>query len=240
MSMRRKLVVALGVGALLTACSSSNKTECGAGTVLVDGSCVIDNEVGCGAGTTLIDGGCVALFTDVDGAAKNVGDACGSGTCAGGTVQVEADGTLGCSTAGQGVAEACDGVDNNCDGTADEGFPDADDDSVADCADNCVDDANTNQMDTDGDGVGNACEVCEGQNDDGTDSDEQGIVFARESFQGPDDCITPDVCITRDDNGPVYNRLDPNGTLGNIEWGCGPCDAVEGTFNQGLRSLKGQ
>jgi hypothetical protein len=34
-----------------------------------------------------------------------------------------------------GATEQCDGIDNNCDGTPDDGFPDADGDTVADCVD---------------------------------------------------------------------------------------------------------
>ena len=66
--------------------------------------------------------------------------------------------------------EVCDGIDNNCDGTTDEGYPDADGDLIADCVDpdddndgfedeqdNCPKIAN-NQMDTDSDGLGNECD----------------------------------------------------------------------------------
>ena len=46
--------------------------------------------------------------------------------------------------------EVCDGLDNNCDGEADEGFPDADADELADCVDD--------DDDNDGDPDGNDCE----------------------------------------------------------------------------------
>ncbi len=39
------------------------------------------------------------------------------------------------SVAGTPTAEACDGLDNNCDGTADDGFVDTDADGLADCID---------------------------------------------------------------------------------------------------------
>ena len=48
------------------------------------------------------------------------------------------------------AAETCDGVDNDCDGATDSGFPDLDNDGLADCVDD----------DTDGDGVGNADDNC--------------------------------------------------------------------------------
>jgi hypothetical protein len=52
--------------------------------------------------------------------------------------------------AGGGLAEMCDGKDNNCDGQTDEGFPDTDKDSVADCVD----------KDTDGDGIDDFKDNC--------------------------------------------------------------------------------
>lgn len=48
------------------------------------------------------------------------------------------------------VAESCDGIDNNCDGVVDEGFPDGDADDVPDCTDPCPLD---NPDDANGDGV---------------------------------------------------------------------------------------
>ena len=70
-----------------------------------------------------------------------------------------------------GQVEACNGLDDNCDGQVDEGFDDADGDGIADCADddddgdlvpdgddNCTGLANPDQLDLDEDGLGNACD----------------------------------------------------------------------------------
>jgi hypothetical protein len=67
--------------------------------------------------------------------------------------------------------EVCDGVDNDCDGTVDNGFPDLDEDDVADCIDPdddgdlvpdgddiCPFVADPLQLDFDQDGFGDACD----------------------------------------------------------------------------------
>lgn len=63
-----------------------------------------------------------------------------------------------------GVAEVCNGIDDDCDGTADEDgsglAADTDADGVTDLCDNCVEAFNPAQQDTDGDGRGNGCDNC--------------------------------------------------------------------------------
>ncbi|NRB64193.1 MAG: thrombospondin type 3 repeat-containing protein, partial [Saprospiraceae bacterium] len=74
--------------------------------------------------------------------------------------------------------EVCDGIDNNNNGETDEGYPDMDQDGIADCVDDCDD------RDPDNDGVPNCDDICP-EGDDQQDQDEDGV---------PDACDTcPDV-----------------------------------------------
>ena len=70
-----------------------------------------------------------------------------------------------------GAQEICDGVDQNCNGVADDGAPDLDDDGVPDCLDDdddgdgvpdatdvCPDVPDPDQVDSDGDGLGDLCD----------------------------------------------------------------------------------
>jgi hypothetical protein len=79
--------------------------------------------------------------------------------------------------------ELCDGSDNDCDSSVDEGFPDQDGDGLADCVDpdidndgvlnpkdNCPKTINPEQLDTDLDGQG---DLCDGDDDNDGSPDAQ-------------------------------------------------------------------
>ncbi|TNF23646.1 MAG: hypothetical protein EP329_26955 [Deltaproteobacteria bacterium] len=105
----------------------------------VDNDCdgVTDEDFANG-GTVTYDGGPYA-----PDAGKVLGAACGTGACANGTVVCDDTDSahLTCSTLGQASAEKCgDSVDNDCEGTVDEGF------DVVDCT--------TYYYDADGDDYG--------------------------------------------------------------------------------------
>ena len=116
--------------------------------------------------------------------------------------------------------DVCDGKDNNCDGETDQGYPDTDEDAVADCidddddgdgtldeADNCPLVANAQQLDADQDGYGDERDAnddddnyldkydnCPAEPNDQTDTDGDG--------QG-------DTCDLDDDNDGIPD-LDDN------------------------------
>ena len=128
-------------------------------------------------------------------------------------------------TRSPGLADVCDGRDNDCTGVADDGGIDTDQDGVRnDCdddddgdgvldgEDNCPENENADQADSNGDGVG---DVCEEDNDgDGVPQNSDNCPHTPNPAQA--DCDGDgigDVCDPDDDNDLVPDTLD-----------CLPCD----------------
>ena len=112
-----------------------------------------------------------------------------------------------------GRSEDCDGVDNNCDGRADEGFSDADSDTTPDCLDveDCdgVDNdgdgaADEDFVDSDGDGLADcvSTEVCDGIDNNGDGAIDEGFDNDGDGFTAcdddPQDCDDDDSAINPD------------------------------------------
>jgi YD repeat-containing protein len=115
---------------------------------------------------------CVSAAESCDGLDNNCDGVVDDGfpvgeVCLSGIGECQVSGFLVCLTDGTGTVcdgvptapqpEVCDGLDNNCDGTPDDGF-DADADTVADCFDNCPLEPNTDQTNSDSDPLGDACD----------------------------------------------------------------------------------
>ncbi len=125
------------------------------------------------------------FFVDADGDLYGTGTAmeiCYGATTPAGYATVGGDCNDAVAAINPGATEICDGIDNNCNGTTDEGFTDTDNDGMADCVD--TDDDNDGTLDAvdcapldntkwqtgmffvdaDGDlyGTGTAMEICYG------------------------------------------------------------------------------
>jgi hypothetical protein len=106
------------------ACETGLPGECGAGTSVCEGG-----AFACAPIVGAVAEACDGLDNDCDGTVDN-GDPGGGGACNTGMPGACADGTASCASGAMEctpitgpAAEACDGLDNDCDGAVDNGNP---------------------------------------------------------------------------------------------------------------------
>jgi len=125
-----------------------------------------------------------------------------------------------------------------------------DGDGIIGASDNCPTTYNPGQEDTDGSGIGDACNTAVDLDGDELENDydncdtvanplqedtESAIGDMPFNFAGEGsspDCIEPDVCIARGGSGPVYNSAS-----GAIEWACGKCGQETSQYYGWIGSL---
>ncbi len=103
--------------------AASGFGPCSAATPAEDICDGADNDCDGTPDDPFIDG--TVTYTEPDGTTGLLlGDDCGLGPCGGGEVVCTSDGTaLTCTTAANATPEACNGADDDCDGSSDEDFP---------------------------------------------------------------------------------------------------------------------
>ena len=129
-------------------------------------SCLADGVLRICGSVSASDETCDGVDDDCNGLVDDgfvpFGSTCGVGECAGNTGTVTCVGGLeedSCDPFDGALPDdQCDGLDNDCDGVADDDQPDSDGDEVGDCTDNCPDDPNPGQEDGDGDLIGDVCD----------------------------------------------------------------------------------
>ncbi len=199
-----------GIGA----CAVTGQTWCSEGSIL--DNCIPGEPAG--SDTT-----CNDIDEDCNGTADEdyvpVATECGEGACAstGMTSCVEGAVQDSCKTE-NGETEECNGADDDCDGTVDDGFVNTDGDDLADCIDpdddndgdlddddNCPLVYNPEQEDADRNGVGDACEG-DADGDGITDANDNCPTVANEDQEDLNDDDEGDACDCDIDGDQVMNQ----------------------------------
>ncbi len=86
--------------------------------------------------------------------------------------------------------------------------------------------------DVDGDGVNNSIDNCPYDYNPGQEDSEGAITFTHPNYGAEEDCIEPEVCLHRDECGPVYNT-----GIDTIEWACGRCGSETTDYYANFQQL---
>lgn len=183
------LVVGSLLGIVTTMGAACGDKDSGGTGTTVDGGATADaGATGDGGSTTFVD-------NDFDGVSPDDGD------CDDSNPEIF-----------PGQEEACDGIDQNCNGVIDEGFTDTDGDGTADCVDTEECDGVDNNgdgvidegFDIDGDGVPDCdvAEICDGIDNNGDGNVDEGFDGDGDGYTS---CGTDDVAADCDDTDAAVN-----------------------------------
>ena len=111
---------------------------CGVADTDSDGDGTADCVDGCPSNAALTSPATYYLDADGDGFGGSTTTTACTSTPPSGYVATSTDCNDSSASVFPGATELCDGIDQDCDGTADEGFTDTDGDGVADCVDTAV------------------------------------------------------------------------------------------------------